>query len=457
MAKFIGNKKFYRMLLIIVLPIVLQQLIAQFVNLLDNIMIGMVDNSEMTGVALANQIIFIFNLCIFGSLSGASIFGSQFYGAKNKEGFQESFRFKWLMGLVIITIFTTVILLFNEPILNLFINSKEGELSNPAVVLASGKKYILIMLIGNVFFMIKEIYATSLREMKETLFPMICGVIAILINLTFNYLLIFGNFGFPKLGIVGAAIATVLSRIVEMIIIIVYTTLKRQKYPFIIGVYKKFIRIKSVGTFLPKTLLLLSNEFFWSFGLTMILSCYSMRGLDVVSSINIGNAVSNVFIIIGSSLGNAAGIILGNYLGSGKVTEAKDASYKILAFSFFAAIFFSIVMIVASYFIPDLYNTSEGIKTLARKFILISAIFLPFHAFNTCCYFTLRAGGKVFLTIIFDSLFVWVIRLPLAYILVKFTGLSIMWVYALAEGSDLLKIFIGYYLVDKGVWLKVIV
>ena len=209
-SKFFGDKKFYLMLLGVVLPIILQQFITQFVSLLDNLMIGNIGNSEMTGVALGNQLLFIFNLMIFGSLSGASIFASQYFGANDKKGYQQTFKFKWVVGLFFFVLTTIIFVLFNEPLIKFFINSNADDYSDPVVVLNSGKQYLLIMIFGNLPFVIKEIYATSLREMKETKVPMICGVIAILVNLVFNTLLIFGYLGFPKLGVAGAAIATVI-------------------------------------------------------------------------------------------------------------------------------------------------------------------------------------------------------------------------------------------------------
>lgn len=458
MKKFIGDKTFYRLLLVILIPIVLQQLLTQFVNLLDNIMIGIVGNDQMTGVSLANQILFVFNLCVFGSLSGASIFATQYFGASNKDGYQEAFRFKWMMGIIIFIIFTSVILFFNEPLLKAFINSNDQDFSNPDIVLAEGKKYLLIMIVGNLFFILKEIYATSLREMKDTLFPMICGIIAILINLVFNYILIYGKLGMPALGVTGAAIATVISRVVEFLIIVVYANIKRQKFSYFIGVFKRPVaKLSSIKVFLPKTLLLLSNEFFWSLGLTVVVSCYSLRGLDAIAALNIGNTVCNLFITLGTSLGNATGIIIGNMLGAGKKEEAKSASYKILAFAVVVSLTFTLIMILSAYIIPNIYDTSLEIKATAKHIIIFGSLFLPVQAFNTCSYFILRSGGRVFLTILFDSLYIWLVRIPVAFLLTKLTGLSILWLYVLVSSTDILKVFMGYYLVDKGIWLKQIV
>ena len=455
MKKFIGDKKFYKLLLAILLPIVLQQLLTQFVNLIDNIMIGIVGNNEMTGVSLANQILFVYNLCIFGSLGGASIFATQYFGANNKKGYQEAFRYKWLVGILIFIIFTLIIIFFNEPLLKAFINSNEGDFTDPVIVLEQGKKYLLIMLIGNLFFMLKEIYASSLREMKDTLFPMICGVIAIFINLLFNYLLIYGKLGLPALGVSGAAIATVISRVVEFLIIVIYVLIKRHKFDYLIGVFKRPLpKIDSIKRFTPKTLMLLSNEFFWSLGLTVIVSCYSLRGLDAVASLNIANTVCNLFITLGISMGNATGIIIGNLLGKGENKEAKEASYRILGFALVISLSFALLMVASSFIIPNIYDTSDNIREIAKTLIIVGAIFVPVQAFNTCCYFMLRAGGKVLLTIVFDSLYVWIVRLPLAFILANFTSLSVVWLYFLINMTDVIKIFIGYYLVDKGIWLK---
>lgn len=458
LKKFIADKKFYKTLLAIVIPIILQQFITQFVSLVDNLMIGNVGNSEMTGVSLANQLLFVFNLAIFGSLSGASLFASQYYGAENKQGYQQTFKFKWLIGCLIVIIATLIFVFFDDQLLSFFINSKEGEYSDPSVVLNSGKSYLLIMLIGNVPFLIKEIYATSLREMKQTFIPMLCGIIAIGVNLLFNGLLIFGLLGFPKLGVLGAAIATVISRFVEMGIVLIYTHVKIKKFYFLNGAYKgNRLSLFSIKKFFPKTLLLITNETLWAGGLTLMLSCYAYRGLDIVSSFNIANTISNVFITIGTSLGNASAIIIGAMLGAKETEVAKQSSYRIMGFAFVISIIFSIIQIICSFIIPNIYDSSEEIKIMARNLIIISALLLPFNSVNSVCYFTLRAGGRMLITILFDSVFVIMVRVPIAFVLSHFTGLSIYWVFFFATAIDLIKIFVGYYLINKGIWIRYIV
>ena len=458
MKKFIGTKQFYKMLFIIVVPIILQQFITQFVSLLDNLMIGQIGDSEMTGVSLGNQLLFVFNLSVFGSLAGASIFGSQYFGSNNKEGYHETIRFKWLMGIIIFIVSTLIFVIFNEQLINAFITTSESDTTNPEIVLKTGKIYLLIMIIGNLPFIIKEIYATSLREMKETFFPMISGVVAIVVNLVFNYFLIFGKFGFPELGVVGAAIATVLSRYVEMILIIVYTHIKTDKFSYFKGVYKKLlVKFSSVKLFLHRASLLLVNELLWSLGLTVILHCFSYRGLDVVAAFNISNTINNVFITVGTSLGVATGIIIGNLLGAKQEQEARESAFIIIGFSVFVSLFVMLIMVGCSLFVPDLYKAGVDIKHLARDLIIINAIALPFQVFNTCCYFILRAGGKVILTMFFDCFYIWLIRIPVAVIFCYFTKLDVRVVFTLCWVTEMVKSFIGYILVNKGIWLKTIV
>jgi len=457
LKKFIADKKFYKTLLVIVIPIILQQFITQFVSLVDNLMIGNIGNSEMTGVSLGNQLLFVFNLAIFGSLSGASLFASQYYGANNEQGYKQTFKFKWFIGVIILLIASLLFIIFDEQLLSFFINSKDGEFSDPAVVLSSGKTYLLIMLIGNVPFLIKEIYATSLREMKQTFVPMLCGIIAIFVNLILNSILIFGLIGFPKLGVVGAAIATVVSRFVEMIIVVVYTHLKVYKFPFLKNIYLcEKLKSSSIKKFMPKTLLLVANETLWAAGLTLMLSCYSYRGLDIVASFNIANTISNVFLTIGTSLGNASAIIIGAMLGAKETEVAKQASYKIMGFAFVISLIFAAMQIICAFFVPEIYDTSDEIRLVARNLIIISAIIMPFNSINCVCYFTLRAGGRMLITILFDSLFVILVRVPVAFVLSHFTGLSIYIVYTIATAIDLVKIFVGYYLIEKGIWIRYI-
>ena len=236
--KFIGDRKFYMMVLAVAVPIMIQNGITNFVSLLDNIMIGRIGTEQMSGASIVNQLIFVYNLCIFGGVSGAGIFTAQYFGQKDNEGVRQTFRYKFWMA-VILTIGTILLFLtVGENLISMYLQG-EGTAQQIADTLKYGKQYLDIMLLGLPPFMMVQIYSSTLRECGETVLPMKAGVVAICVNLLFNYLLIYGVFFFPRLGVRGAAIATVLSRYVEAAIVISWTHRHTEKNVFVNGLYSQ--------------------------------------------------------------------------------------------------------------------------------------------------------------------------------------------------------------------------
>ena len=232
LKKFIGNKQFYKTLLVVCIPIVLSQLITQFVGLLDNLMVGQLSPAEYNGVAIANQFMFIFNLAVFGATAGPSIFATQYHGAKNIEGVKETIRYKWIISLFILLIGILVFTLFDDALFNLFIHEENLDSVNPEEVIKYGKEYLSIMIFGLLPFVITEIYSTNLREAKQTFVPMLSNIISVVLNMALNYLLIFGNLGFPCLGVKGAAIATIISRFIGSAVVVIFAHCNK-KYNFV--------------------------------------------------------------------------------------------------------------------------------------------------------------------------------------------------------------------------------
>ena len=229
--KFIGDKRFYLMVLGVAMPIMIQNGITNFVSLLDNIMVGQVGTEQMSGVAIVNQLLFIYNLCIFGGVSGAGIFTAQYFGQGNDEGVRNTFRFKLWIGVILTAAAITIFLGAHEPLIRLYLTGDQGSQDMNAT-LAYGISYMKVMLVGLPPFLFVQLYASTLRECGETMLPMKAGITAVFVNLIFNYILIYGKFGAPQLGVVGAAVATVLSRYVEMAIVLIRTHGNKEKYRF---------------------------------------------------------------------------------------------------------------------------------------------------------------------------------------------------------------------------------
>ena len=220
LKKFIGDKAFYKMAIKVTLPIMLQNLITNFVSLLDNLMVGALGTEQMSGVSIVNQLLFIFNLAIFGALSGAGIFTSQFYGKKDDDGIRYTIRYK--LGITLL-IFLAGIVIFNtldERLISLYLHESDGA-GDIALTLSYAQNYLKTMLWGLLPFCVAQIFSSTLRETGETVAPMVAGFIAVAVNCCFNWVLIFGKLGFPALGVEGAAIATITSRYVECIAIII--------------------------------------------------------------------------------------------------------------------------------------------------------------------------------------------------------------------------------------------
>lgn len=455
--RFIATKAFYLFVLSVAVPIMIQNGISNFVNMLDNLMIGRIGTEQMSGASIVNQLIFVYNLCIFGGVSGAGIFTAQYFGQKNHEGVRQTFRYKIWLGTALTILALVLFLTRGDALIGLYLKG-EGTPEQIRQTLSYGKEYLQIMLLGLLPFMLTNVYASTLRECGETILPMRAGVAAVLVNLVFNYLLIYGKAGFPEMGVAGAAAATVLSRFIELSIIVIWTHRHPEKNPFVVGLYESLkVPAALVKKIVIKGTPLLINEALWSGGMAMLIQCYSVRGLNVVASHNIANTINNVFNIVFIALGDSVAIIVGQLLGAGKMEDARDADRKIITFSVMCCTAVAAVMLFVAPFFPRLYNTEEEVKALARSFIIVNAVAMPMYSFLHATYFTLRSGGKTIITFLFDSMFVWVVSVPTAFILSRYTHLPVVTIFIIIQASELIKCVIGFVLVKKGVWLNNIV
>lgn len=453
--KYIGDKKFYSMLLKVCLPIIIQNAISNFVNLLDNIMVGQTGTVPMTGVSVANQLVFVFNIMVFGAVAGAGIFTAQYHGKNDNEGIRYTMRFKIIVCLLVGALGIAIFWFFKEPLVGLYMSDTEGVV-DPTVVLEYAVKYINVIVWGLLPFAISQAYSSTLRETGETFIPMLSGVVAVAVNLVFNYILIYGKLGAPALGVVGAAIATVMSRYVEMAILIIWTHTHTKKEPFAHGLFKSlYIPRQVVKDIFVKGLPLLMNEALWSLGIAAVAQCYSTRGLDVVSANNICTTIQNLFNVVFLSLGNAVAIIVGQALGAGDVEKAVDLDRKLITSSFLSCIVMGVGLFAVAPLFPEMYNTEPHIKELATELIRVVAITMPFHAVVNACYFTLRSGGKTVITFLFDSVAIWILNYSTAFVLTHYApSVSVPMIMLIEQSTNALRCAIGLWLVHKRIWVR---
>lgn len=452
-----GDRDFYAQVVAVVVPIIIQNTVSNVVSLLDNVMVGRVGTLQMSAVAIVNQLLFVFNLCIFGGLAGAGIFATQYAGAHDDKGVRDCFRVKWMIALSMLACALVVLIAFPKRLIGMYL-AQETAQADAAATLGFGMDYLTVMLWGLLPFGVSQVYASTLREVGETRLPMFASVAAILVNLVFNYFLIFGKCGFPELGVTGAAIATVLSRYVETAVIVVYTHMKSHHFGFIRGAYRSLRVPKPLMiSILRRGTPLLVNEFLWSSGMAVLLQCYSVRGLDVVAACNIATTVSNLFKVVFLSMGNAVAIMVGQALGANDIERAKNCTWRLMTLSVGSNLIMATLLALFAPAIPNIYNTEPHVRQIATQLIYVVAVMMPAYSFSHCCYFTMRSGGKTIITFLFDSVFTWCVNVPAAWLLAYKTGLGIVPLYFGVQALEMVKVVVGFVLVKKGVWIHNIV
>ena len=451
---FFGDRAFYSKVLKISLPIMIQSGITNAVNMLDNVMIGSLGTEAASGVSIVNQLLFVFTMVLFGSGAAIGIFTSQYHGAGDVNGVRYTFRMKIYASFIITLIGVTVFTVFENETISLFLHETEST-SDIEKTLGYGKDYLRVMLIGLLPYALSQAYATTLRESGEVKLPLYSGICAIVCNVVLNAILIFGLFGFPAMGVVGAAIATVISRFAELFVLAFFVKRRSASFPFIIGAFSSFKIPKALlSDILKRGSPLLFNELIWSLAMTVRSQCISTAGLDAVAALNIQTTVTNVLNIAYLSLGASIAIIVGNTLGSGELDRAREESTRLLTFSAIVGLGMGALQISLSKVFPLLYNFPEETRDLATYMLIISGISLVGNALAVSSYYTIRSGGLALLTMLFDCGYAWAITVPVAIVMSYFTDAGVHLIFAAVTFAESAKCILGVILVSRVKWAR---
>ena len=453
----IGSRSFYRSVITLLIPMIVQQFISSFVSLLDNVMVGSLGTEAISAASIANTVLNVLMLALFGGLSGISIYGAQFFGKGDMDGMRHSFRLKVLFSLGCAVLGIAVYFFFGESFIRSFLQG-ESDGGDLALTLEEGTAYLRIMLWGQVPFALVQAYASTLRESGETVAPMAAGICAIVTNLFLNWVLIFGRLGAPAMGIRGAAVATVVSRYVEMAIVMVYAHSHADQFTYMKGLYRTMrVPLPLIRRVLPTAAPLLVNEILWSLGMTLINQLYSSRGLNAVAALNITGTAWNLFCVIMFAMGSAVSIMVGQRLGAGQLEEARDVDRKLIFLTEVIHVVIGVAMVFAAPAIPQLYNVGEEVRDLTRRMLIIAGLSLPLHSFAHVCYFTIRSGGKTIITFLFDAVYTWAVTVLLAFLLTRFTEMPIVQIYFCVQFIDVVKLVIGLLMLRSDFWAQNVV
>lgn len=437
---------FIKKLILISFPIILQQLFLNLASLLDTLMVGQLDDISISGVYIATQIVFVTNLMLLGATEGASVFFSQFFGCKDEKRMKNSFVLKLIFSVFIGFIELLILTIFGKNLIGLFLNE-----SNKIEIAWS---YLLIVSFSMIPYAISVSISTTLREYHKPIMPMIITFIGVIFNFIFNYLLIFGKFGFPNLGATGAAIGTLINRIIEVILLIIYILIK--KFPFSRNIKEGFkIEKELLKKITLKSIPLFFNETLWSFSQTILVFFFTKCDSIATTVLPIVQTIFNLLFVVSLGLSNGISIIVGNTVGSNDFKKAQKQAYGSLLFVLTCCFILGIILFFTSDLIVSLYTGVDAqTKELASYFIKFNSIYLMINGLNTCLFYLLRAGGKTEVVFFFDSFYGWIISIPFAIIIVTFIKLPLKQMYISVYLIDLIKTIIGIILIITKKWYK---
>lgn len=447
-------KGFYRTLLAIAVPIILQNLMQTFINMLDTIMVGRLGAVQIASVGLGNQVFFMLNMVLFGISSGGSIFVAQFWGKKDIAGIQHTLGITLSASVIVSLIFATGALFFPKTIIGLY--------SNDAVVIAEGARYLRIVGICYPMFAINFAYQIAFRSTEHVRLPMVSTAVSLVLNVVFNLLLIFGfhfNIGsfeivVPAYGVAGAAAATVIARAGELLMTLIYSYVHHfeaaGKLRALFGFSREFIaRMFRIG--IP----VLINETLWGLGITIQNSIYAHAGTDAIAAFNITNTVNQLTWVFFIGVGNAAAVIIGKKIGSGEENEARAYAGRFSWFTPLMGVFFGALLFPLSRLLPYIFNVEPYIIGISQSMLYVLMCMYPFHAFNMLLIVGIcRSGGDTIFAAFNDNGWMWVVAIPLG-VVAAFVWHAAPWViFACLESEQIFKTLLGIWRIRSGKWLR---
>ena len=445
MRRFFSDRLFFRTVLSIAVPMMLTQLITSSVNLVDNLMVGMLGDAAIGSVAAVNRYYMIANFAAMGLANAGSVFIAQYLGAGEKDHMKHSFRTVLLFNALIMGLFTMAGLLAPNRILSFF--------TKDAAIVTDGVAYLTIAAWSFLPSAVMVSVYSSMRAVGETRAPLYCSIASIFSNAFLNYCFIFGHFGFPRLELRGAALGTLLARLIELVLCMVL--LKKGGYAF----DTRFTDLFDIpgdlrNRVLSKAAPLVLNETLWSFGMATLFKFYSTRGADVMSGYSIAGTIGDLFFTLFGGMAAAATVMISTPLGAGKKDEARRNAYRLLAFSVMLAVLFGVLIYGSRALVPLLYrNVTPGAQKVARDVLAVQAFLFWIYMSSAQCYFTLRAGGDMKHTLIMDSGFMWLVNIPIVGFVAYGTSLPYLWPYLVGQFTDVIKLVFSFYLVRKEQWL----
>ncbi len=444
------DKKFYKSLANIAIPITLQNLVMSSINMLDTLMITRLGDANIAAVGLANQVFFFFSLILFGVNSGSSIFVAQFWGKRDVKNIRKILGLAIMICGLVSIIFTLGALLIPEAIMKIFTHEQD--------VVGLGVKYLRIIGLSYLVTAISFAYNTALRSIGQAKIPMFSSMVSLVVNASFNYLLIFGKFGFPMMGIEGAALATLIARLAELAIVLYITYHSKNalaaKAHELTDVSRDFV-VKYFKTAAP----VIINEFFWSLGTVMYSVAYARIGKEATSAIQIANTVQNIFLVLSRGLSNACAVMIGNKIGEGSREDAISYARTFIILGPILGVLLGLILFTFSPLIMTLFNTvSAEVYDYTSKALIVISVTMSIKIINGLLVVGIfRSGGDTRFSMYLEMGSVWLVGVPMAFFGALVLKVPVYWVLALVSIEELVKALIGIPRLLSNKWVRNVV
>lgn len=431
-----NNKKFYKLLISLCIPIIIQQLISTSVNIIDTVMISNLGEASVASIGIANQYFFLFNMALSGIVGGSGVFISQFFGKNDFNNIKKTTGFTTILAILLSLIFLILVSIFPNSIINIFSNDPE--------VIKLCNEYFSIIIFCYPLIAVSTVFSMGSRSVRNPKLGMICSAIALLINIILNYCLIFGKLGMPTLGVKGAAIATVIARIVEFVLIVGYVYIAKKDYVLKFTLKDlKYLDMPFIKSFLSKSLPIFINDTTWAIGTVLYSVAYSKAGTSAIAASQIATSTGNFFIITCVCIAIGASIMLGNELGADNLDTAISYAKKFSALVTIVGLVFGILLILNIPLLLKIFSVPEYLSYDMRKIFLIMGVMLALRAFNTLIVIgVLRSGGDTKYSLFLELGCMWLVSIPLTFF-AAINGYPIYILVLLSYSEEIVKFIFG--------------
>ncbi len=443
------NQKFYKVLFTIALPIIIQNFLSSSLNMVDNLMIGNLGEESIAAVGQANQLFFLFTLMSFGLNSGGAIFFSRFHGSEDYKNLKKYLGMTMVLGGLIALLFTFIAVVIPEKVMSLY--------SEDPIVLRESVNYLRIVGFSYMLSNLSFTMIFALRSTSQALVPMVSSIVGLGTNTFLNYCLINGAFGFPRLEVRGAALATLIARVIEFGILFYIVFVKKNILNASLKELLSF-RKPNISKYIVVAAPVLLNETFWSLGIMVYNYSYAKLGVSAFAAIQIQNTITQIFYVFAFGICNAAAIITGNLIGKDEIETLKVYARKIMKLTFFIGLGTSVLIFLAKNPILSLYKLEESTRLTTSNLLSLVTVMIPIRFLNVLFIVGLfRGGGDTKYSLFAETVSLWFVGVPMVSIAALFFAFPVEYVLLCSFAEEIVKLFICYPRYRSHKWIKRIV